>query len=109
MSVKSRAGWLPLQSLAAASIGAAYVAIGTPSEQPITMVTITNNTDVLLTISTDGVEDHMVIPAYSWGVRDVSAMNIATSLDSTLHARYQFYAKGLPTTGLVYVEAMYIG
>lgn len=109
MSVKSRALWLPLQSLAFGSISGAYAAIGTASTKPITMVTLTNNTNANLIFSIDGVHDHIFVPTYSWAVRDISAMNIATSSDSTLHAGIIFYVKGAPTTGVAYVESMFIG
>jgi hypothetical protein len=108
MTVKSKAGWLPLKSLAFGSIGAAYAAVGTALQNPVNVVTITNTTDVQLLISTDGVNDHIVVPSQSWAVRDISAMRTATSEDSTIKAGTQFYAKGTPTVGSVYIEALYI-
>lgn len=109
MTVKSQANWFPLQSIGFSGISGAYAPLGDPITKPISVVKFTNGTDATIIISNDGVEDYIVLLSNSYSVWDVGAMRSATSESSTLKSLTQFYVKGIPSSGVVYIESMYIG
>ena len=98
----------PIRTLAQASIGAAYMGIGTPLEFPSRLLLIQNLTDALLSFSLDGIEDHFVLPANSNFVFDVTT-NTPQTLGIYFSVGTRIYVKeiGLPSTGSVYLSTFY--
>jgi hypothetical protein len=70
------------------------------------VIKITNNSNVLVTISIDGINDNEVLPANSFLLIDFSA-NRETGNGWELPANTQFYVKGAAGVGLVYLSVYY--
>ncbi len=100
-----------LRSLGSASIGAAFVAVGTPALMPVHVLCITNTTDADMIISDDGINNKLIIPKASFKLIDVSANRDEFNPANVLMfaARTQYYVKqvGAPSTGSVYIEIIY--
>jgi hypothetical protein len=98
----------PQRSLAAGSITGSYTAIGTAFERPMRIVKIQNLADATLQFSFDGVTDHITLPENGFLLIDVTA-NQADARGFFVSVGTTIYAKqlGVPTTGAVYVTAMY--
>lgn len=96
-----------LRSLAFGSISGVYAGIGTALANPCRIIHITNNTDVLLTFSFDGVDDHFVIPATSFLLLDVTSNMAGTGGSFTISQGQRIYVKGAPGSGSVYLAAFY--
>lgn len=98
----------PIRSLAAASIGAAYMGIGTALEFPSRLVYIINLTDAQLMFSIDGINDHFTLPEGGFLLLDVST-NQSHTQGFYISIGQRFYVKevGTPTTGSVYVSTFY--
>lgn len=97
----------PLRSLAFGSISGTYAGIGTVLSNPCRIIHFTNTTDVLLTLSFDGVSDHFVLPANGFLLLDVTSNKTVTGGSFTISQGQRFYAKGAPTLGAVYIAAFY--
>lgn len=95
----------PVHSIAAGSIGVAYMGVGTAFDNSGRMVLINNLTDDILTFSYDGVNDHFLLPVYTsllltvdWN-RDAVDDYLALPIGSRLYVKYNY----VPTKGSVYV------
>lgn len=97
------------QSLAAASVGASFTAIGSPLLKPMRMLLVQNYTDALLQFSFDGVVDHFVLPSMGQFILDVTANQINNASGFFIGSGTQMYVEqiGTPTTGSVYVSSFY--
>lgn len=97
-----------LRSLAAGSIGAAYMGIGTAFTNPIRIIFIQNLTDTALTFSFDGVNDHLVLPTNGFMLLDVTA-NKTREQGYYIAEGTRIYVKEIlsPSTGNVYVSAFF--
>lgn len=96
------------RSIAAASVGASYSAIGTAFPQPMRILKVDNLTDALLQFSFTGNTDHFVVPAGGFILVDVCTNEVQTagffiSTGTTLYVKQI----GIPTTGSVYVTTFY--
>ena len=108
----ARANLEPLRSLAFGSISAAYAAVGTPTDNPIRLVCITNNTEGDMIFSRDSAlsAGELFVAAGSFKLFDVQS-----NINPNKEDRYvfdqgtQWYVKQLeaPVSGSVYVEIMY--
>ena len=98
----------PIRSLAAASIGAAYMGIGTALEYPSRIIYISNLTDATLMFSIDGVKDHVALPDGGFLLLDV-ATNQTHTQGFFMSVGQRLYVKeiGTPTTGSVYFSTFY--
>ncbi len=100
-----------IRSLPFSGISAAYAAVGTPLTRNWRIFKISNNTDGDLFISADGVIDNFFIPAGSFTLYDLStnAPPVSQSDTFVMSLGTQFYAKQVtaPTTGTLYIEAVY--
>lgn len=102
-----RVQYEPLRSLAHGSISSSYAAIGTPFANPIRMITIYNATDVTLTFSYDGTNDHGIVPT-------ATILPYEYCANRSDQGGYMFqaegttvYVKGAPSTGSVYITVIY--
>jgi hypothetical protein len=95
-----------LRSLAFGSISGTYAGIGTALANPARIIHITNTTDVLLTYSLDGVNDHFIVPTNSFLLLDITT-NQAQTLGCFLSQGDRLYVKGAPTLGSTYLSVFY--
>lgn len=99
----------PQRSLAAASVGAGYTAVGTALLNPARQFKIDNFTDVLLQFSIDGVHDHFTLNSGQSFIEDITTNASNESKGFYLGKGTILYVKeiGTPTTGSVYFSVMY--
>lgn len=97
----------PLRSLAFGSISGTYAGIGPVLANPCRIIHFTNNTDVLLTFSFDGVDDHFVIPSGSFLLLDITTNRTFTGGAMHISQGQRFYVKGSPGAGAVYLSVFY--
>jgi len=107
MSFTGRVAWETLRSTNSAAFAGAYVAVGTPLANPGYIVKLVNNSNVLVTISIDGINDVDVAPANSFWLYDEGKVGESSSLPA-LPAGTQIYVKGAAGVGLVYLVVQYI-
>lgn len=97
----------PLRSLAAASISASYANVGTAFAFPMRLIKIVNNTDGDLTVSYNGgASDQDFVTKNSFVLYDICSNH---DLDGYwfMGVGTQVSVKGTPSSGSVYVIAMY--
>lgn len=100
----------PLRSLAFGSISGTYAAIGTALANASHLIKVDNLSDVTLTISFDGVNDHFIIPTQAGTILDLSSDRVDPAGKLFLSAGTIVYVKQTatgPSTGSVYVSTMY--
>ena len=97
----------PLRSIAAASISPTYMGIGTATLNPTKIYWIQNTTDVPLTFSWDGINDHFVVVDDGFLLLDVTANKSSTGGMAAITAGTRTYVKGSPTTGSVDLTVFY--
>lgn len=99
MAINSnRLRWETLRSINSATLTGGYDALGTALQNPGFIVKMVNNSDVLVTVSIDGVNDIDVCPAGSFWLYDEG---------NDLPAGTQFYVSGTAGTGLIYLAVQY--
>ena len=98
-----------LRALAYTSLSSTYMGIGTALNNPARILKFTNTTDVLVTLSWDGVNDHSILPSNSFLLIDVTSNKADTSGGLYVSEGTRFYAKtaGSPSEGDVYLESYY--
>jgi hypothetical protein len=96
-----------LRSLAFGSISSTYAGIGTSLLNPSRILYIVNDTDALLTFSFDGIDDHFVIPSFSYILIDVTSNMTLTGGSLTIAQGQRIYVKGDPSEGDVYLSTLY--
>jgi hypothetical protein len=99
----------PLRSLAFGSIGGGYMGIGGPLNHPSRQILVQNLTDVLLVFSTDGIDDHFVLPAGGFLLSDITS-NKTQQGGFYLAEGSRLYVNdvsGAPTKGGVYFTVVY--
>jgi len=98
------------RSLAAASVGASYTAIGTEVANIVRLMIVQNYTDALLQFSFDGVVDHFVLPSGGQLIIDVTTNDFnGQGFFISIGTLMSVKRIGTPTTGSVYVSAFYAG
>lgn len=107
MALGSRVSFEPLRDIAEGAIGADFVAVGTPLAHSSVILTITNTTDVFITVSFDGVTEHAGIPSDTIRTWNFSSNTNATSFQLLMAQGTTVYVRGAPTVGAVYVETCY--
>lgn len=98
----------PVRSLAAGSIGASYMGIGTGLSHASRILFVQNLTDATLMFSLDGVDDNFPLVAQGFLLIDVTA-NRTTASGAYFSENTRIYVKTIssPTTGSVYVTTFY--
>lgn len=98
----------PLRTLAAASIGVNYAAVGNVLAHPVRILLISNLTDADVVFSIDGINDHVALPSSGFILLDAAA--------NQTHTQGAFFPQGMgifakrigtPTAGNVYVSVFY--
>lgn len=97
-----------IRTLGFASIGAAYMGVGTEIDHPARMIVIQNFTDVQLMFSFDGVNDHLTLPTLGQIVLDIAA-NKTREQGFYIAEGDRLYVKevGNPSSGSVYLSVFY--
>ena len=108
MGLSNAAQFDTIRSAGVASIGAAYATIGAALTAPAVILTFKNNTNGDVFVSTDGTNNHLLLPSNSFNVFDIrtNAMNL---LDYVFAVGTQFYVKDGPTvatSGTFYIEVV---
>jgi hypothetical protein len=106
MSFKERITWEQLRSVNAASLTGSYVKIGGPLLFPSFVLRFVNNSNVLVTISLDGINDYDVIPANSFVLYDEDTSGNPTP--EGVPQGTQFYVNGSAGTGSIYLVSLYL-
>lgn len=107
MSYTNRLSWETLRSIDSATFTGSYQALGTPLQHPSYILKLVNNSNVLITISIDGITDIDVAPAGSFWLYDEGKVGISSS-SPAIPAGTQFYVKGSASTGSVYLVSQFI-
>lgn len=96
-----------LRSLGFGSISGTYAALGAAFAHPMRMVCIINNTNADLTFSFDTTNDNIFVPANGFRLLDVTTNREEAITYFVFATGTQFFVKGSPTSGSVYLEAYY--
>ena len=108
MGYKNSAAFDVLRSVAFGSITTSYVAVGAELPSSAVAVTFKNNTNGIVLVSIDGINDMLVYPASSYGVYDIRT-NAPNGIDYLLPKGTSFlikYSGSAPTSGSFYIEAV---
>ncbi len=97
-----------LRSVAFGSITTSYAIVGPVLPANAVAVAFKNNTNGIVLVSTDGINDMLVYPAGSYGVYDIRT-NAPNACDFLLSKGTPFmvkYSGSAPTSGSFYIEAV---
>jgi len=108
MSYKRKLIYETLRSRDSATFTGSYQTLGTPLNFPSSIVKLVNNSNVLVTISVDGVNDHDISPASSFWLYDITTNHTTEYGSIFVHKDTQYYVKGSFGVGLVYLVVQYI-
>ena len=107
MGSTQKLGWETLRSFDSVSLSGYYQAIGTPLAQASFKCKIVNNSNVLVTISIDGLTDIDVAPAGSFWLYDEGITGLSGSSPGVPKGT-QFFIKGSAGSGSIYLVSQYI-
>jgi len=107
MAYTNRIQWETLRSLDSATLAGTYVAVGGPLLHPAYILKMVNNSNVLVTVSIDGVTDIDVCPGNSFWLYDEGKVNQSSAVPSVAEGT-QVYVKGAAGVGLIYLVVQYI-
>lgn len=95
-----------IRSIDSATFTGNYQTVGTVLTRGARIIKFTNLSNVTVTLSWDGVNDHEILPTNSFVLIDVSgAKENAQFLEVQMGT--QFYAKGSAGTGSFYISVYY--
>jgi len=107
MSYTTRIAWETLRSLDSATLAGAYVKVGGPLLHPSYKIKLVNNSNILVTVSIDGVTDIDVAPANSFWLYDEDV----TVNHEMMPQGTQIFVKsgtGGAGVGLIYLVTQYL-
>jgi len=107
MSYSQRIAWEPLRSIDSATFTGVYQALGSPLRYPSYICKLVNNSNVLVTISIDGIDDMDVAPGGSFWLYDEGKAGLNAAYPA-LPQGTQIMVKGSAGVGLVYLVSQYI-
>jgi|SRR6267142_6800841 len=102
-----RISWETLRSIDSSTLTGSYQNVGTPLANPSYICKLVNNSNVLVTISIDGINDVDVAPANSFWLYDESKVGISGGFPA-LPAGTQIMVKGSAGVGLIYLVSQFI-
>lgn len=97
----------PLRSISATTFTGSFQALGGPLLHKVGLIKFVNNTSVLVTVSWDGVNNHDVYPAGTYGVFDVTTNQGNEGRGIYIPVGIQFYVNASVGTGSFYMIALY--
>lgn len=109
MAYTKRLAYESMRTIDSATFTGSFQALGTPLAHPASIVKLVNNSNVLVTVSTNGVVAVDVVPATSFFLYDVTS-NTPTNGDDAIFFPQgtQFLVNGSAGTGVVYLVVLYI-
>lgn len=107
MGLGVRLKYETLRSVDTAALSGAYVVFGTPLSNPAAIYKIVNNSNVAVTISENGMDDHDIIPAGTFVLYDCTSNRVDGSGGLYKPKNTQFYVKSAAGTGLVYLVSQF--
>ena len=99
--------YAPLQSVDSTTFTGSFLPLGGPVEVSSRIFKIVNTSNVLVTVSTDGINAIDVLPANSFVLYDLGTNRGNPGSDLCLQAGSQFYVSGSAGTGLVYLVTLF--
>ena len=110
MSIAIYAEWEPMRTKAFGAVAAGYTAIGTPFDHRASIIYLQNTTDKRVTISFDGTNDHMDLPAGVWYPLELcnnksSSEGLFLVYGTTVYVKQS--ADGAPGSGAVSVSVLF--
>ena len=96
-----------LRTLAFGAISGVYAGIGSALLNPARILYLVNDTDVLLTFSFDGINDHFVVASNGFLLIDVTSNMTLTGGALSIAQGQRIYVKGAPTSGTAYLTTFY--
>lgn len=103
---KIKWGMETLRTFASSSLTSSYQNFGTPTANKAVGFRFLNNATTDVTISNDGTNPKLYIPAGSFILLDIAA-NCESDDESFLPAQTQWSIKGTAGTGTIYLESYY--
>lgn len=97
-----------MQTFDTSSLTGSYQPLGIPLPQAASIVKIVNNGSSVVTISTDGIKDHDVIPGLSFALYDCTTNAAHASAGAFLSKNTQFFVKGSMSSGFIYLVTLYL-
>ena len=109
MAYTKRLLYEPLRSIDSSTFSGSYQALGIPLAHSVSIVKLVNNSTVLVTISTDGINDMDIAPASSFFLYDITT-NTPSQGDDAIFVQQgtQYLVKGSAGAGFVYLVVQYI-
>lgn len=111
MAYTNRVTWEVLRTLDTATMSSSstYYPVGTPLLYPSYKLKLVNNSNILVTISIDGIHDCDVAPASSFWLYDETQAQISTASAPAIPAGTQIFCKSNTSgTGLIYLVSQYL-
>jgi hypothetical protein len=111
MSQTNRIAWEILRTLDSSTMSSSttYYNVGTALLYPSYKLKMVNNSNVLVTVSIDGVHDYDVCPGGSFWLYDETQAQINTSSSPAIPAGTQISCKAATSgTGLIYLVSQYL-
>jgi hypothetical protein len=107
MSYTNRIAWENIRSIDSATFTGVYQNVGTPLKFPSYICKLVNNSNVLVTISIDGINDMDIAPANSFWLYDEGKVGRDGAFPA-LPEGTQVMVKGAAGVGLVYLVSQYL-
>lgn len=107
MAYSNRIAWENLRSIDSATFTGSFQAVGTPFLHPSYICKLVNNSNVLVTISVDGVNAVDVAPANSFWLYDEGKVGRDGAFPA-LQKGTRIFVSGSAGVGSVYVVTQYI-
>ena len=95
-----------LRSIDSSTFTGSYQAVGTATTNQARLVRFLNASNVTVTISWDGTNDHEILPAGTFLLLDVSS-NRGVAYPTVIQANTQFLAKGAAGAGKFYISVYF--
>jgi len=110
MSYTSKVAWEVLRTLDTATMTnpALYYAVGTGLLFPSFKLKMVNNSNVLVTISIDGVSDHDVCPSGSFWLYDETQLPLPTAIPAVPAGTSISCKSASAGVGLIYLVSQYV-
>lgn len=98
-----------LRSLAFGSVSGTYAAVGTALANPTRIICFTNTSDADMTVSIDGTNAYLIVPAGSFKLFDLCTNRLHVSQYWMFAVGTQFFVAtaGTPSKGAFYIECLW--
>lgn len=96
-----------IRTLAFGAISGTYAAVGASLANPVRLICFTNTSDADLTVSIDGSNNYLIVPAGSFKLFDLCTNRLNSSQYWVFAVGTQFFVKGSPSKGAFYIECLW--